>query len=49
MYFFVIEGSATVAGEKLERRDGLGIEDASDIDISILDDSQLLAIEIPMQ
>jgi redox-sensitive bicupin YhaK (pirin superfamily) len=49
VYFFVVEGSATVAGEKLERRDGLGIEDTSDIDISSLDDSQLLAIEIPMQ
>jgi redox-sensitive bicupin YhaK (pirin superfamily) len=49
VYIFVIEGSVIVAGETLKRRDGIGVEDASAIDISALEDSQLLAIEVPMQ
>ena len=38
-----------VAGEALKRRDGMGVEDAASIDISALEDSQLLAIEVPMR
>jgi redox-sensitive bicupin YhaK (pirin superfamily) len=49
VYFFVIEGSASVAGKKLERRDGLGVEEVSDVEISVIDHSQLLVIEVPMQ
>lgn len=49
VYFFLIEGSATIAGEVLERRDGVGVEDVSTIDISNARDSQILAIEVPMQ
>jgi redox-sensitive bicupin YhaK (pirin superfamily) len=49
VYFFVIEGSVTVAGEVLGRRDGLGVEDVSTIVINEARDSHLLAIEVPMQ
>jgi len=49
VYIFIIEGSAIVAGEALKRRDGMGVEDAASIDISALEDSQLLAIEVPMR
>jgi len=49
IYFFVIEGAVTVAGEGLAKRDGLGIEDASEVEVSATTDCQLLAIEVPMQ
>jgi hypothetical protein len=49
VYFFVIEGAVTVAGEALRRRDGLGVEDVSTIEINEARDSQLLVIEVPMQ
>jgi redox-sensitive bicupin YhaK (pirin superfamily) len=47
-YFFVIEGSANVAGEQLERRDGIGIEGAADIDFEATEDCQLLVMDIPV-
>jgi len=49
VYFFVIEGSVSVAGEKLSRRDGLGIEGASSIDFDATEDCQLLVMEVPME
>ena len=49
VYFFLIEGSVTIAGEVLGRRDGLCVEDVSTIEINEARDSQLLAIEVPMQ
>jgi quercetin 2,3-dioxygenase len=48
-YFFVLEGSVTIAGEDLERRDGLGIEDASSIEINATEACQLLVMDVPMQ
>lgn len=48
-YFFVLEGSVTIAGEELERRDGLGIEDASSIEINATEACQLLVMDVPMQ
>jgi redox-sensitive bicupin YhaK (pirin superfamily) len=47
-YFFILEGSAMVAGEELKRRDGLGVEDASSIEISTTENCQLLVIEVPL-
>ena len=49
VYFFVLEGAITIADEQLERRDGLGIEDASSIDLIATADCQLLIMEVPMQ
>jgi redox-sensitive bicupin YhaK (pirin superfamily) len=49
VYFFVIEGFVTVAGEVLGHRDGLGVEDVSTIEIKAARDCQVLAIEVPMQ
>jgi len=48
-YFFVIEGAVTIADEKLQRRDAIGVEDATNIDFEIADDCQLLVIDVPMQ
>jgi hypothetical protein len=48
-YFFVIDGAAHVAGERLEQRDGLGVEDATRIAINAVSGCRLLVIEVPMR
>ena len=48
-YFFVLEGAVTVASEQLERRDGLGIEDAASVDVEATEDCQLLVMDVPVQ
>jgi hypothetical protein len=48
VYAFVIEGQATVAGQILNRRDGLGITAADQITIHADQDTELLLIEVPM-
>ena len=49
VYFFVIEGSLTVAGQKLNRRDGLGVIDKDKIEIKTDSFTKLLIMEIPIQ
>jgi redox-sensitive bicupin YhaK (pirin superfamily) len=49
MYFFVIEGAVTIADQQLQRRDGIGVEDATKIDFEVAEDCQLLIIDVPMQ
>lgn len=49
VYFFVLEGAITIAGEQLERRDGLGVEEVSSIDLTATADCQLLIMDVPMQ
>lgn len=49
VYFFVLEGEIAVASEQLERRDGIGIEDAESIDVEMTGDCQLLVMDVPMQ
>lgn len=50
VYFFIIEGSAEVADNQLERRDGLGIWNAEngEILLKIAPNSKILAMEVPM-
>ncbi len=48
VYAFVIEGEVTVGGQKLERRDGLGITDTDQLEIIANSDAELLLIEVPM-
>ena len=48
VYVFVIEGDITVNGEKLGRRDALGITDAGKLDIKAATDAEILLMEIPM-
>lgn len=48
IYAFLIEGEATIGGEKLERRDGLGISDTDRIDIIANSDAEILLMEVPM-
>jgi quercetin 2,3-dioxygenase len=48
MYIFILEGSAEINGEKLNRRDAMGISNAEKADITILENAEILVIEIPM-
>ncbi len=48
VYVFVLEGGAEVAGERLGRRDGLGITESGKIEIATATDCELLVIEVPL-
>ena len=48
VYAFVIEGEVTINGEKLNRRDGLGITDAATLDIKAATDAEILLMEVPV-
>lgn len=48
VYFFVIEGNVTVAGQELNRRDGLGISETTEIEITVNSQAKLLVMEIPV-
>ncbi len=49
VYFFVIEGKVTVAGQELNRRDGFGVSESESIEITTTAKTKLLVMEIPMQ
>ncbi|OWP63546.1 hypothetical protein CDA63_08155 [Hymenobacter amundsenii] len=49
VYVFVLEGEATIAGQQLRRRDGLGIWETEQFDVQATTDTQLLLMEVPMQ
>jgi len=49
IYLFVIEGSITVEGESLDRRDGMGVINTSTIQILANSDSKVLVMDIPMK
>lgn len=48
IYLFVIEDALTVADEKLNRRDAIGISDFNDLRIRISEDAEFLIMDIPM-
>ena len=48
VYFFVLEGEVTVAGQKLSKRDGLGVSETSEIEITANSEAQLLIMEVAM-
>lgn len=49
VYAFVLEGSFTINGELVERRDGLGVWDSAQLDITALSDmAEILLMEVPM-
>lgn len=49
VYVFVVEGEATVNGQKLGRRDALGIWETNAIDIKADSNAELLLIDVPMK
>lgn len=48
VYAFVIEGSLTINGELLERRDGMAISEASELKINAVGNAEILLMEIPL-
>ncbi len=48
VYAFILEGDVTIEGQKLGKRDGLGIWDTEKINIHAETDSEFLLIEVPM-
>lgn len=49
VYAFVIEGSATINGQSLFKRDALGIWDVDTLDITANTDVEILLIDVPMK
>lgn len=49
VYAFVLEGEFTINGEKLGRRDGMGLVDFSEIKIEANTKAEILLMEVPMQ
>lgn len=48
LYVFVLEGSCKVAGETLQKRDGLGIWETDSLDFQMESPGRLLLMEVPM-
>lgn len=48
VYAFLIDGAITINGEKLEKRDAIGITDAEKLEIKAGADAELLLMEVPM-
>ena len=49
VYAFVIEGGATINGQKLNRRDGFGIWDTDHLEIMADSQAEILLMELPME
>lgn len=48
VYIFVLEGEVEAEGQKLEKRDGFGIWNTSEISLKSLTGSRVLLMEVPM-
>jgi redox-sensitive bicupin YhaK (pirin superfamily) len=48
VYFFVIEGALEAEGVRLDRRDAIGVWDATKVHLEAKSYSRVLAIEVPM-
>lgn len=48
VYIFVIEGEIEVAGNKLSRRDGIGIWEAKSFHVKVSKEATLLFMDVPM-
>ncbi len=50
VYAFIIKGSAEIDGQKLEERDGLGVQDISELKIKTTsENTEILLMEVPME
>jgi redox-sensitive bicupin YhaK (pirin superfamily) len=49
IYVFVIEGKLKINGEILDRRDGMGIEETTHVEIHFLENTKVLIMEVPME
>jgi redox-sensitive bicupin YhaK (pirin superfamily) len=49
VYAFIIEGDAVIQKQKLEKRDGFGIWNSKELNISAKKNSKILLMEVPMR
>jgi quercetin 2,3-dioxygenase len=49
IYAFVLEGDVSINGQKLEKRDGMGIWDETELKIETEANSKVLLMEVPLQ
>ncbi|MBF9252802.1 pirin family protein [Pontibacter sp. 172403-2] len=49
VYAFVLEGDLEIDGEKLSKRDGIGISETDTVSIKASSDAEVLLMEVPMQ
>lgn len=49
VYVFVLEGNAIINGQKLGRRDALGIDSNKEFKVDCIEDSRILLLDVPMQ
>jgi redox-sensitive bicupin YhaK (pirin superfamily) len=49
VYAFIIEGEVTINGQKLGKRDGLGVWETDKLTVSATEDSEVLLMEVPMK
>ena len=49
LYAFILEGTAEIEGQPLEKRDGFGIWDVSKVAINVNKNSRILLMEVPMK
>ena len=48
VYAFVLEGEVEINGEKLSKRDAMGIWDTESIDLKANQDARVLLMDVPM-
>jgi quercetin 2,3-dioxygenase len=48
VYFFVLEGSATIANQPLATKDAVGVSDTNNATVTTTTGAKILAIEVPM-
>ena len=48
VYVFILKGDATINGQQLNTRDGLGLQDINELDIIADSDAEILLMEVPM-
>ncbi|WP_301099736.1 pirin family protein [Otariodibacter sp.] len=48
VYVFVIKGKAKIGDKELNERDGLGVWDVKNLDVTALTDAEILLIEVPI-
>jgi len=49
LYAFILKGDVVIDGQELHARDGLGITDFSELNITANSDAEFLLMEVPMQ
>ena len=48
VYVFILKGDATINGQQLNTRDGLGLQDINELDIIADSGAEILLMEVPM-